>query len=143
MMALSDFTPVRQTVQFEGGEVDVRGLALDDVALLMKQHLPDIDTLVDVFVQQTRKTDEEAMDLDNIIHHAIGALRTAPGLVAHTIALASDEPDHVDIARSLPLPVQIQLVREIVELTFREAGGPKNFLASLSHLIRGLTPTMM
>ena len=140
-MALSDYPPVRRAVQLPGGEsFDIRGLALEDVATLIQNHLPDLDSLVNVFVEQSNKSNDERTDIEveNIVRHAVGAVRTAPALVAHTIALACDEPDSVDQARSLPLPVQVQAIREIVDLTFSEAGGPKKFLESLMFLIRGI-----
>lgn len=135
-MALSDYVPARSVVSFKGGEFSVRGLALDDIAVLMRNHLSDINALVDVFGKDV--TDEAAIGA--VAQHAIALIREAPGLVANLIALASDEPDSVDHARRLLMPVQVRAIEEIAKLTFEEAGGPKKFFESLMVLLRGMRP---
>jgi hypothetical protein len=135
-MSLADYKPARSTVSFKGGEFSVRGLALEDITVLMRNHMSDIDNLVDVFSRNM--TDTEASTV--AIQHAIALVKEAPGLVANLIALASDEPDSVDSARTLAMPLQIRAVQEIAKLTFEEAGGPKKFFESLMVLLRGLSP---
>lgn len=135
-MALVDYQPERSTVSFKGGEFSVRGLALDDIALLMRHHLRDINALVDIFGKDV--TDEVAVAA--VAQHAIALIREAPGLVANMISLASDEPDSVDAARRLLMPTQVRALEEIARLTFDEAGGPKKFIESLMVLLRGMRP---
>ncbi len=135
-MSLADFQPARETVAFKGGEFSVRGLALDDVAVLMRHHMSDIDALVNAFASDT--TPEMASTV--VVQHAITLIKEAPGLVANLIALASDEPDSVDNARRLGIAVQVRAIEAIAKLTFDEAGGPKKFVESLVNLLRGLRP---
>ena len=137
-MGLADYTPARETVEFKGGSMTIRGVALDDVALLMRGHLPDIDALVEIFAKQVPSEIETVA----FAQHAMALVREAPGLVANLIALAADEPDCVAQARSLPLPVQITLVEKIGRLTFEESGGPKNFFESLGNLFRSVSPAL-
>ena len=59
----------------------------------------------------------------------------APGLVAHAIALAADEPALVDKASSLPIPVQLKLVQTIGTLTFEDFGGAKKTMAMFENLL--------
>lgn len=135
-MALADYTPPRLAVPFKGGEFSVRGLALDDLALLMRNHYSDINALVDVFAKDT--TEEQPVAA--ITKHAVALIKEAPGLVANLIAIACDEPDAVDNARKLMMPVQVRAIETIAKLTFEEAGGPKKFMESLANLLRGMRP---
>ena len=135
-MSLADYEPIRASVEFKGGSLQVRGLALDDIALLMRGHLDDLNPLVDLYMQESQKEN----DISAMAKHIIALVREAPGLVANMIAMASDEPDLVDKARTLPMAVQIKAVQQIGVLTFEEAGGPKKFVESLIGLVRSATP---
>lgn len=136
-MGLADYQPVRETVAISGGQsMQVRGLALEDVTVLFRAHLADLDKVVAIFGKQ--------LDADQAVTammtHAIALVKEAPGLVANLIALASDEPDAVDNARRLPFAVQVTALKAVARLTFDEAGGPKKFVEGLGDLLRGLAP---
>lgn len=136
-MSLADFQPARESVTFNGGEFSVRGLALDDVTVLMRHHMSDVDKLVEAF-SSNDSTPEYAAKI--AAQHIVTLVKEAPGLVANLIALASDEPDSVENARRLGIAVQIRALETIAKLTFDEAGGPKKFVESLVALLRGLRP---
>lgn len=135
-MSLADYQPLRSVVTFGGGELSVRGLSLDDVAVLMNQHLVDLEKLFDLYDGSVR----EDVKVLATAQFAIGLTREAPALVANVIALACDEPGAVANARKLPMPVQVEAIKAIATLTFAEAGGAKNFLSSLSNLIAAVAP---
>jgi len=138
-MALADYTPLTRAIPFRrGGEVTVRGLSLDDVAVLMNLYLQDIDALFGMY-DQSRAADERVAEMARF---AVVLCREAPALVGHAIALAADEPDEIDRARKMPLPVQVELVKAILELTFEEAGGARKFFESLGGLLQTLVPAM-
>lgn len=136
-MALADYTPVRAPVEFKGGSFDVRGLSLDDVSVLMRSHLPDVEAIVDLLAKGNAGAE---FDVTSVMEHAITLVKEAPGLVANLIALAADDPDNVDKVRSMPLPIQVRAIETICNLTFEEAGGPKKFFESLVHLLSSLRP---
>lgn len=136
-MSLADFTPARETVEFKGGSFDVRGLSLDDVSILMRSHLPDVEAIIDLLAKGNAGAEFE---VSAVLEHAITLVKEAPGLVANLIALACDEPDEVDKARALSLPVQVRAIETICKVTFDEAGGPKKFVESLVHLLASLRP---
>ncbi len=115
----------------------VRGLSLDDVAVLMNQHLGDLEKLFDLY-EGTVREDTKVLATAQF---AIGLTRDAPALVANIIAMAADEPHAVNKARLLPMPVQVEAIKAIASLTFHEAGGAKNFLTSLTNLIAAVAPT--
>lgn len=135
-MALADYKPLRSVVAFNGGEVSVRGLALQDVSVLMHHHLADINVLVEALGAEVKNEITSTL----IAQHAVTLIKEAPGLVANLIALAADEPDQVDTVRSMGMAVQIRIIEQIAKLTFDEAGGPKKFAESLVGLLRGLRP---
>lgn len=144
-MSLADYQPLRSPVPLgNGNSMDVRGLSLDDVAVLMNQHLVDLERLFDLYEGGVR---EDAKVLATA-QFAIGLTRDAPALVANVIALAA-APDGasrdeiaalVPKARTLPMPVQVEAIKAISLLTFAEAGGAKNFLSSLTNLIAAVAP---
>jgi hypothetical protein len=135
-MALHDFMVVTEEVSFRGGRFALRGLALNDVSELVRNHLPELNKLFQLY--DNEETRENA--LAESARFAITIVRETPIMVAKMIALAADEPQAVDVAARLPLPVQVECVRKIIELTFEEAGGAKKFLDSVMSLVGGMIP---
>ena len=135
-MGLADYQAPTEPVEFKGGSFDVRGIALDDLGVLLKNHLTDLDALMDLYEKEVR----EDIRVTATAQYAIGLVREAPGLVANVIALCSDAPDSVDKARRLPLAVQVKALETIGRLTFEEAGGPKKFFENLKTLFGAMRP---
>lgn len=130
-MSLADYQPARESVQFRGGSFQVRGLSADDLGVLLKHHLPDLDRLFELYAEGV----DERLAVFGTAQYAIKLVQDAPGLTAHVIALAADEPEMVDKARQLSIPVQVEALKTIVKLTFEEAGGPKNFFEGMKKLV--------
>lgn len=137
-MSLADYQPSRATVEFRGGSLNVRGLSLDDVTHLIRHHLDDLDQIIAMYGDGV----DTQMASVATAQYALKLVREAPGLVANVIALASDEPDHAEKARMLPLPVQVDVLKEVGRLTFEEAGGLKKFVESLTTLLGGMSLPM-
>lgn len=132
-MALADYQPERATVVYKGKVlVVVRGLCLDDISVLVRAHMTEIRVLYARY--QGGGLDPEMI---------AGIITEAPGIAAHLIALASDEPEATDTARKLPAPLQVQAVIEILRLTFEDVGGPKAFVALVAQLVDVETPFQM
>lgn len=107
----------------------VRGLNLMDITELFKTHLPDIGQIVKMYTDEGGKLDEKTLSI-----LAMKIWKDAPGLLAHIIARAADDPAWVESAVRLPLMTQIQALREIANLTFDEVGGAKKLLADIAAL---------
>ena len=135
-MSLADYQPMRVDVPVKGTSISVRGLSLDDVAILMNTYLRDIDALFRLYEDEV----DEASKVAAMAQFAIVLCREAPALVGHLIALSADEPNMVDRARRLSLPAQVDLLKAIFEMTFEEAGGARKFCESLGMLLRTLAP---
>lgn len=126
-MSLADYQPQRETVKSRNLSVEVRGLALDDITMLFQKNLDDINKLFEVF----GKGEPMSEQIGESVQIATRLISEAPGVAARAIALACDEPDEVEKARKLTLPLQIKIIQKIIELTFEEAGGVRNFQNSL------------
>lgn len=135
-MSIHDYKPAKAEVVFKGGSFAVRGLALDDVAVLMRSHLTDLNALMNIY----DSTGSDAVKTNAMAKYALKLVQEAPGLVANLIAIAADEPNEVDLFRALSMPLQLRAIEKIGELTFVEAGGPKNFIESLINLFRVIKP---
>lgn len=135
-MALADFHVVREDVPMSKGKLSVRGLALDDIAILIRENLSDLDDLLHIYGSNA----DDRVAISETAKFAINLVRETPALVAKLIALACDEPDSEHLARKLPIPVQVEAIKKVVDLTFREAGGVKNFMESLTNLLGAVRP---
>lgn len=130
-MGLADYQPARESVAFRGGSFEVRGLSAEDLGVLLRNHLPDLDNLFELYAEGV----DERLAVFGTAQYIIKIVQEAPGLTSNVIALAADRPDLVDKARTLPLPVQVEALKTIIRLTFEEAGGPKNFFESMKNLV--------
>jgi len=135
-MGIADYKPATTVLPFAGGTFTVRGLSLDDVAVLINTYLPDVDKLFELY-SETVKEDVQVLAT---AQYAIGLCRDAPSLVGHLLALANNEPAAIDGYRKLPMTVQVEMLKAILHLTFLEAGGAKKFFAGLTTLIGMVAP---
>ena len=101
------------------GSFSVRGLALDDAAALFREHAQVLETVYEEIKE------EDTLDM-RVISEML--LRTAPECAAEIIALAGDALDRIDIARKLPLPVQLTALVDIAQLTFHSEEDVKKTL---------------
>lgn len=106
----------------------MRGLSLDDVTFLLRTHLTDLQLAFGMYrdVSEGEEVSGDAL-LTSVLYEA-------PALAASVIALGSGEKGVAEQAKLLPAPLQLQALTDIVELTFIEVGGPKNFFATLTKL---------
>lgn len=135
-MALSDYTPECRQVMHHGKPLfTVEGLSLETLAVLVKTHLPDLESVFDIVLKGEH---EEETYQDQLSRIATGLALSAPGLVSNIIAVSSGEElteDLVRVAGRLPFPVQVQAMIDIGSLTFDEAGGIKKSIESLMILL--------
>jgi hypothetical protein len=124
-MALHDYQPERREVIVNKKPLfQVQGLSLDDLSLLVRTHLPDLENITDILMGVATAPGA------SLGAAAISLVSEAPGLVANTIAVASGEQDLDALivqARRLPFPVQVDALEKILDMTFQEVGGVKKF----------------
>lgn len=140
-MSLASYTP--ETRDLKAGDkviCQVTGLSLSHIEILIRTHLEDIEALFDLFM-----TGGGNFENDDLKKLGVSLATNAPGFVANVIALASGEKDAQAGAARLPMPVQLQAMSDIMELTFTEVGGIKKFMetvASLLGSVRGKMPQL-
>lgn len=130
-MALSDFQPDTITIAIgKKTTFDVRGLSFIDLSSIMRTHFNDLENLFELYEK------EAGQDITNLnmARYATALIKDAPGLVAHLIALAADEPEMVNRVHRLPLLSQVDALRAIGKLTFEEVGGVKKLIGMISDL---------
>lgn len=135
-MALADYQKQTRTFELKGGSFTVEGLSFDKFAKLIREHLTDIEAVINlVDSANSGNLDFNEADVEKIV---IAIAEEAPGLVANVIALSSgeDDPKAVIAASTLPLPVQISVIMEVVNLTFSEVGGIKKALETITSLLK-------
>lgn len=131
-MAIAGYKAPRREVPLAGAEpFYVKGLGLNEIAVLVETHFQDIEALLDLFVASGRNL--TADDLRNI---APAIVSSAPGFAANLIALAADEPDAAPtIQNEFVVGTQIEAIRAIGDLTFGEFGGIKKGLEQVVALL--------
>ena len=129
-MGLKNYKPRRHEFDLGDGQtLSVRGLSLNDISVLVEHHLPDLESLFDMFSDATAQSDAqfEAM--------VVNLLQRAPGLAANIIAVAADEPDEPQAAEMLPAPLQVNILLKIGTFTFEEVGGVKKGMEGIVALL--------
>lgn len=136
-MSLADFQPETLTVTYKKTKFDVRGLSLIDLSSLLRTHMNDLESLFDMYEQES-----QGLNFGNIAlaKYATRLIADAPGLVSHIIALACDEPDQVNQAQRLPMITQIEALKKIGTLTFEEVGGVKKLIEEMGNLVGQFRP---
>ena len=134
-MALASYTPPRKDIPAGNTTLSVRGLNLEDMALLMQAHG---DKLMAAYTKFEALTTAQDPDMGLMSSVVIGLVTDSPVVAGDLIALACDEPESNVIARTLPFPVQVAALTEVGRLTFEAGGGLGNFLAVLKGLSDGL-----
>lgn len=129
-MPLAGFQPEHREVSLGGGNsFSVRGLSLNDAAVLIREHFPDLDAIFDLFQNFDTVTADQLQPL------LLSVVSQAPGLVANVVALAAGEGSASD-AEKLPAPIQVKALLAIGELTFNEVGGVKKSVEMIASLLK-------
>jgi hypothetical protein len=131
-MDFLDFQQETVKVPAAGGDfLLVRGLGIADISRLMRRNLSDIMTIVEWFNQADAGIEGKAI---------VSMIALAPGLAHSVIAAACGHADHEDVAALLPASLQVSVLKEAIDLTFRGSGGPHDFLAAVKAIWAQIAP---
>ena len=138
-MTLMDYTPVTRPVVAHGQTVfTVRGLSTADLAYLIEIHREQIVRAVMAYKNQnvsvfTPKGAEQT---------TLMLLTMFPQIAAEVISVAAGHRDSeaAKKATALPFTTQASTLHDVLTLTFDDAGGLKNLLATLAMLARAMFP---
>lgn len=130
-MSLAQYKPDTETVTVTGRNAisfEVRGLTFFDFSKIIKVHYHDLDGLFDLY-EKHAGTDLTALATGKF---ATTLISDAPGIVAHIIALASEDGEAaLEAAQSLPAMAQIDALRKIGALTFNDVEDVKKLFAQV------------
>lgn len=139
-MTLRNITIPKREVPVGSDTFTVSGVSADQVFGLYQRHRDDLSTLFDNLSGRTTGSE--------VLSSIEGIVTQFPIVIAEGIALASGSTvggehweEEVAIARSLPLPIQVDALMKIGELTFSPEMPPKKFFALLVGLIQQLNGT--
>lgn len=141
-MGLKDLQFPKATIKVPGGEADqevsftVRGLSLQDATIIFASYKPIIIELFNRFEK------EGDAALEQMIEEVIVE---SPGLIATIIACAADEmtdQDAIANALRLPLPVQMEALYKIGEMTFAVEGSLKKMVEMAMRAIQAASQEM-
>lgn len=102
-MSFDNYQPQTATIKTAGGEINLRGLNVDDLSGLIYRHGGLIETWF-----------EGEVDM-------VQTVAKAPALVADMIACAAGQPEAIDKAAQMPVGLQVRAISEVFRLTFSEA----------------------
>lgn len=139
-MSLKDFQIHREAVTYRGVSVHVRGIAPKDITHLIRGHLTELNTLFEMYSKEETKQTAIAQS----VAFAGRIVSELPDFAVHLIMAAADEDmddeETFDHVMKFPIPLQIELVRKIADITFEEAGGAKKFIDSIVDMVNTLRP---
>lgn len=136
-MPLADYQHKRRTIKYDGGEFDVRGVSLPDLAGLVDRNQAAIDHVAAVVRAQDELNFSDNQAVTEIV---LDAIRESPYLVADLISSCAEEPEAYQVAFTLPLTVQVEALQAIADLTFTDAAALKNLVAAVKKLLQGMIP---
>lgn len=144
-MGLRDYVPATAKIDLPGGDhFVVRGLALNDISVLLRNHYAAAQDLFDKYIGQAslavaKQTLPDA-GFDEPDNGALirKALEIAPNMIAESVALAADEPELVAQVRTLPLLTQVEAVEAVVRLTLEAEGGMEKLIETVNKLTGSL-----
>ena len=129
-MPLAGYTPdTREVAIGRDVTIHIRGLSLSSVAVLIREHFPDLDAILDLIQSNG------SFDISEMQPLAVAVVSQAPGLAANVIALAAGEGTARDAER-IPGPTQITLLLQIAELTFAGVGGGGKAWETIAALLK-------
>jgi hypothetical protein len=131
-MSLANYKPPSRDVPLGDTSLHLEGLSLEHIAILVREHLPDLEALLEVF------TSAGAKDVEDFKKIAFALVTQAPGFVANLIALSAGEPDSAEQAMKISAAKQIEILLAIGDLTFTEVGGIKKALEMVAGLLSAM-----
>lgn len=129
-MALRDYTQPTKTVEFPGGSFVVKGLSFNTLAALFtdaKDEMMEAMGLYDGMASSGEVTNEAL---------GLALIQQFPKVVAKLIAYGAGEPDAEEQAGKLPVPVQMDALMALSDLTFAEPDALKKFVGQVTSLIQ-------
>ena len=132
-MSWADYQPPSIDVPLGGGATgQVRGLNVDDLSVLITNHLEPIVKATELYA----KSKTEVFTQVSLHAFVLSIAKEFPSLVTEVISLAADEPSLR--GKKIALGVQIAALDAITKLTLEEMGGLGNLSLVVANLAKGV-----
>lgn len=137
-MTLAAYVAKRRPVSLgqDNAPLLVRGISLDDITAILGSNLVEVDKIFKMYERPEMRDSA----IQESLKTAVTIVKDAPNMVGVLIARCCDEPDLAEIARTLPIDIQIDAIQQIVELSFEESGGAKKFFDKMLVLVKTVRP---
>lgn len=140
-MSLADYEIRYEEVTFQGKVVDkVRGIALNDIASLIRDHLLELNRVFDMYEKEGGE-----VAVMQAAAFALKMVEEVPDLVDSIIIAATDAVDEPGLRsklKRLPIGLTIEVMRKIIEITVEDAGGAKKLLDNIAMTVRTMRPSL-
>lgn len=131
MTAWSDYkVPTTMVAAGDGVERPVRGLSLDDLSVLVVNHMDTMMEITTLYIQSQK----DVFATGNMTDLLLLAARQFPGFISEVISMVTDEPALRNV--KLPTGLQLAVLSASLKLTVEDAGGLGNLSAMLQGLVR-------
>lgn len=131
MTAWTDYKiPTTDIDTGDGEKRPVRGLSLDDLSVLIGNHLDPMMEITALYVQSQK----DVLAVTNMTDLVMLALRSFPEFVSEVISIVTDTPELK--GQRLPAALQMTILSASIKLTVEDAGGLGNLSAMLQNAVR-------
>lgn len=114
----------------DGKERPVRGLSLDDMSLLVVNHLDSMMEITTLYIQSQK----DVLAATNMTDLVMVAVRTFPDFISEVISIVTDTPELRKTR--LPAGLQMKVLSAALKLTIEDAGGMGNLSAMLQDAVK-------
>lgn len=128
-MALEDFIARTETVEHNGKSLRVRGLGLEDLAIMFMSQSEEMEQAVEIIRGAVK--DRAKVDDQQIVLIFQQLLRMVPTVVYQAIACACDEPGNLSAVSKWSLPLQTKAAMAVARATFEDVGGFEDFMGNV------------
>jgi len=137
-MSLESLVINRRPILNSGGETlfEVRGLTPFDIGILMQSYAVQ---MIAAYGRVREAVGPGAVSTDEVQSLLTELIQTTPDVICGFVALAADEPDQVEKVKFLPLPIMLDALISVYELTFTTEEELKKFAAVILNAIEVMT----
>lgn len=149
-MSLRKYKPQTKSLPLGTETIIIRGLSTSTIATLIQSNLEEFGSVfgaVEQVISSTQLDTADDLAIKSMESTIIGLAKSAPNFLSAAIALSVVDEDEsgdlgelIEIAATIPMPKQVTIMLEILNLTFTEVGGIKKFIAQIGQEMQSLKP---
>jgi hypothetical protein len=114
----------------DGQQRPVRGLSLDDMSMLIVDHLDSMMEITTLYI----KSQKDVLAVTNMTDLVMLCVKTFPDFVSEVISIVTDAPELRKMR--LPAGLQIKIIQATLKMTIEDVGGLGNLSAILQDAVK-------